>query len=106
MGFFEKLLIAHAPFWVVALLAVMISKLYSKEKQTIRTIVRSLLASLVISFIMVEEFGGQVSQGQMFAYVFAASVSCDVIVEVVMSFGAKLREDPSIILKLFPWGKR
>ena len=42
----EQMIVKHGLPWVVALAAVAVSKLYSKERQTLVTIIRSLIASL------------------------------------------------------------
>lgn len=103
---FEQFVIRHGAYWVVALVAVAIGKLYSREKQTIKTVLRSVLASLAISFIVVEQFTGSVEQSTVFMYVFVASILSDVIVEMIMALGIRLKEDPSLLTKFLPWGNK
>lgn len=102
----ELFVIKHGAYWVVALVAVAIGKLYSREKQTIKSILRSALAALAISFIVVEQFSGSVEQSTVFMYVFVASMSADVIVEIIMGLGIRIKEDPSLLTKFLPWGNK
>ena len=103
---FEQFVVKHGAYWVVALVAVAIGKLYSREKQTIKTVLRSVLASLAISFIVVEQFTGSVDQSTVFMYVFVSSILSDVIVEMIMALGIRLKEDPSLLTKFLPWGNK
>lgn len=110
---FEQFVAKHGAYWVVALVAVAIGKLYSREKQTIKTVLRSVLASLAISFIVVEQFTGSVEQSTrsveqstVFMYVFVASILSDVIVEVLMRLGVRIKEDPSLLTRFLPWGNK
>lgn len=100
----EKLFLSHGPYWIIAFIGVAINKLYSKESQTIKTVGRSILSSLAISFLMVEELGASTPQAKLFAYVFVASISSDVAVEVIMGLGQKVKEDPTILTRF--WGKK
>ena len=103
---FEQFVIKHGGYWVVALVAVAIGKLYSREKQTIKTVLRSVLASMAISFMVVEQFTGSVEQSTVFMYVFVASILSDVIVEVLMGLGVRIKEDPSLLTRFLPWGNK
>lgn len=103
---FEAFVLKHGAYWVVALVAVAISKLYSKERHTIKTIFRSVLASLGITFIVVERYAGTVEQSTVFAYVFFLSILSDVIVEVIMGLGVRIKEDPSLLTRFLPWSKK
>lgn len=102
----EQLMMKHGAYWVVALVAVAISKMYSREQQTIKTVLRSLLAALVISFILVEQLAPEKATSTIFIYVFVTGILSDVIIEVIMSLGKKIKEDPSIIFKYLPWGNK
>lgn len=102
----EQFVVRHGAYWVVALVAVAIGKLYSREKQTIKTVLRSVLASLAISFIVVEQFTGSVEQSTVFMYVFVASILSDVIVEMIMGLGIRIKEDPSLLTKFLPWSNK
>lgn len=100
---FEQFMVKHGAYWVVALVAVAISKLYSREKQTIKTVLRSVIASLAISFMVVEQFTGSVEHSTVFMYVFVTSILSDVIVEVLMGLGVRVKEDPSLLTRFLPW---
>lgn len=100
---FEQFVVKHGAYWVVALVAVAIGKLYSREKQTIKTVLRSVIASLAISFMVVEQFNGSAAQSTVFMYVFVASILSDVIVEVLMGLGVRIKEDPSLLTRFLPW---
>lgn len=104
MNDFEKFMMKHGAYWAVALCGVIIGKLYSKELQTTKTIVRSILASLVITFIIVERYATTTDQATLFALVFVAALLCDVIVEIIQAFGAKVKADPSILTNW--WSKK
>ena len=103
---FEQFVVKHGAYWAVALVAVAIGKLYSREKQTIKSVLRSALAALAISFIVVEQFAGSVEQSTVFTYVFVASILSDVIVEMIMGLGIRIKEDPSLLTKFLPWGNK
>lgn len=100
----EQFMMKHGAYWAVALCGVIIGKLYSKEMQTPKTIIRSIFASLVITFIIVERYATVTDQATLFALVFVAALLCDVIVEIIQSFGAKVRADPSILTNW--WSKK
>jgi len=100
----EQLIVKHGSFWIVSLVAVAISKMYSREKQTFRTVARSLLASVAISFIVVEHLASKETTSTIFIYVFVSSMLSDVIVESVMGLGRKIKDDPSFLAKFLPWG--
>ena len=106
----EQLMIKHGAYWVVALVAVVISKMYSRERQTLKTVVRSVFASLVISYIAVEILSASKPEGTVFMYVFVASILSDVIFDVVMTVGTsvakKIKDDPSVLVKYLPWGSK
>lgn len=96
----EQMLMKHGVPWVVALAAVAISKLYSNERQTLVTILRSILASLLITFLVVENQPGT-SREMLFVLVALAAMLSDFIVEAVMSLGQRIKDDPSIIARWF-----
>lgn len=107
---FEQLMLKHGANWVVALVAVAISKMYSREPQTVKTVLRSLLAALVISFMVVEQFAPEKPTSTIFIYVFVTSILVDVIIDVIMTVGLsaakKIKEDPSVLSKYLPWGNK
>lgn len=96
----ERMIAVHGLPWIIALFAVAVAKMYSKERQTLMTIVRSLLASLLITFLVVES-QPTMSRETLFVAVALASALSDFIVEAVLSFGAKIKQDPTIITRLF-----
>lgn len=102
---FERFAAAHGIPWVIALAAVAITKLYSKERQTFVTIIRSLLASLLITFLVVESSSGM-ERGTLFVAVALAAALADFIVEAVLAAGLRIKEDPSLITRYLPWGPK
>ncbi|MGL4755958.1 MAG: hypothetical protein ACRCXB_26675 [Aeromonadaceae bacterium] len=102
---FERFAAAHGIPWVIALAAVAITKLYSKERQTFVTIIRSLLASLLITFLVVESSNGM-ERGTLFVAVALAAALADFIVEAVLAAGLRIKEDPSLITRYLPWGPK
>ena len=100
----KHIMASHGPYWIVALVGAALAKLYSKEVQTIRTVLRSIISSLVLSFLLVEKFGSTYSAPELFVYVFIASILSDVVIEVIMGFGTKIKENPSIITAF--WSKK
>ena len=47
----EDFLYKHGAYWAVALIAVTLSKLYTDEEQSMRSIIRSTLMALVVSYM-------------------------------------------------------
>lgn len=97
----EQMFAKYGSYWVIALFAVVLSKMFSKEPQTIRTVTRSLLGSLIITVLIVEN--APQTLGMVLACVVAGAFLTDVIFESLAAFGAKVKEDPSILLKYVPW---
>lgn len=102
----EQLFLKHGSYWVVALVGVALSKLYSKEIHTLKTILRSVLASLVFTYVFVEVYSGKMDKSTVLVYVIAISFLVDVIAEMVMAFGLRIKEDPSLLTKFLPWSKK
>lgn len=102
---FEKFLVSHGAAWAVALVSVAVTKLYSKDSQTAITILRSIIASLLITFLVVESSDGA-SRGTLFITIALASALSDYIVESVLVMGEKIKDDPSLITKYLPWGRK
>lgn len=100
----EQMMVKHGVPWVIALVAVAVSKMYSKERQTLITILRSIVASLLITFLVVES-QTETSRATLFVLVALAAMLSDFIVEAVMTLGQRIKEDPSIIRKWFGGGK-
>lgn len=96
----ERMIAMHGVPWIVALFAVAVAKMFSKERQTVMTIIRSLLASLLITFLVVENQTG-VSRGQLFVAVALTAALSDFIVEGVLLLGVKIKQDPTIITRFF-----
>ena len=90
----ELLIAKHGSFWLLALLSAAISKLYAKEKetQTTKTVLRSILASMVLSYVIVEWVG---TSQQTIIYVFIGGLCVDPIVRMFMKVG------PELIQRLF-----
>ena len=90
----ELLIAKHGSFWLLALLSAAISKLYTKDReiQTTKTVLRSILASLVFSYVIVEWLGPSQST---IIYVFIGGLCIDPIVRMFMKIG------PELIQRLF-----
>ena len=56
--------------------------------------------------MVVEQSTGSVEQSTVFMYVFVASILSDVIVEVLMGLGVRIKEDPSLLTRFLPWGNK
>ena len=97
----EQMFTKYGSYWVIALFAVVVAKMFSKEPQTIRTVVRSLLGSIIITILIVENAAS--TPGIMFCYVVVGGILTDVIFESTIAFGVKVKEDPSILFKYVPW---
>ena len=96
----EQMIVKHGLPWVVALAAVAVSKLYSKNRQTLVTVIRSLIASLLITFLIVEN-QADASRSTTYAMVALAAMLSDYIVEAIMALGQRIKDDPSVIKKWF-----
>ena len=101
----ERFAATHGLPWAISLAAVAITKLYSKERQTFITVTRSLLASLLITFLVVESSSGM-ERGTLFIAVALAAALADFIVEAIMAMGQRIKEDPTLITRYLPWGPK
>ena len=100
----EQMAAKHAMPWVIAIVAVAVSKMYSTERATVAMIARSLLAATLISFLLVEST--TMSRSTLFVTIAIAAALTDAIVMAVLGLGDKIRQDPSIITKYLPWGPK
>ena len=96
----ERMIAMHGVPWIVALVAVAVVKMFSKERQTVITIIRSLMAALLIAFLVVENQAGM-SRGELFLAVALTAALSDFIVEAVLLLGVKIKQDPTIITRFF-----
>lgn len=99
----EKLLAEHGSYWVVALISVAISKMYTQEDQTFKTIIRSFLAATLFSFLFVLYSGGALDEWLVYAAIAIGSFIIDGIAEALAKLRARIKEDPTIILKFIPY---
>lgn len=102
----EQGLAKHAVPMVVALLGALLGKLYSKEKETWFTVVRSMLAAVACSYLFVETYGDKVEASTVAIYVFIAAFLSDVIMQTLQIIGSRLKEDPSLLTKFLPWSNK
>ena len=101
----EDFLYKHGAYWAVALIAVTLSKLYTDEEQSMRSIIRSTLMALVVSY-MGEVIGEtKVDSGLLFVYVFVGSFLIDVLAGALVAARRKLLDNPEILLKWFMRGR-
>lgn len=96
----ERLAATHGLSWIVALVSVAVSKAFSQKRETAMTVLRSLVASLLITFLIVEN-QPDMNRGALFISVALAAMLSDYIVEAVMGLGEKIKRDPSVLLKWF-----
>ena len=101
----EEFLYKHGAYWVVALIAVTLSKLYSDEEQSMRSIIRSLLMAIAGTYMGVEVARATINESMLFVYVFVGSFLIDVVAEVLIAVRRKLMSNPEIIIKWFMRGK-
>lgn len=99
----EKLLAEHGSYWIVALIAVAISKLYAQEDQSFKTIIRSFLAATLFSFLFVLYSDGEMSRWLVYASIAVGSFIIDGIAEALAKLRTRIKEDPTIILKFIPY---
>lgn len=99
----EKLLAEHGSYWIVALIAVAISKLYAQEDQSFKTIIRSFLAATLFSFLFVLYSDGEMSKWLVYASIAVGSFIIDGIAEALAKLRTRIKEDPTIILKFIPY---
>jgi K+-sensing histidine kinase KdpD len=106
----ELFIAKHGSYFLIALLAVIIKALYTKESQSVKSVLRSLLSALVISYIFVEKVGSFYDQPTIFIYVFVGSILSDVIIEAILALSDKIKKDPDLLLnlaaKFIPWLKK
>lgn len=99
----EKLLAEHGSYWIVALFSVGVSKLYAREDQNLRTIIRSFLAAVLYSYLFVEFSRDRIDAWVIIVSVAAGSFIIDAIVEALVILQARIKKDPTIILKFIPY---
>lgn len=102
-GYFEQLLVKHGEFWVIALLAVMVSKMYGTERNTLVSVIKSIIAALVVTYLVVEKYAGTEDHSTVMLYVFIISFLVDAIVDAGVKLKKVIRDDPSILLRYLPW---
>ena len=86
--------------WLIALVAVYVSKAFSNKRETAMTVLRSVIASLLITFLIVEN-QPHIDRGQLFVSIARAAMLSDYIVEAVMGLGERIRKDPAILVRWF-----
>ena len=97
---FERLAATHGIPWLIALVAVSVSKAFSNKRETAMTVLRSVIASLLITFLIVES-QPHLDRGPLFISVALAAMLSDYIVEAVMGLGERIRKDPAILVRWF-----
>lgn len=102
----EQEVAKHAVPMVVALMGALLGKMYSKEKETWFTVLRSVLAAVTCSFLFVETYGDKVEASTVAIYVFIAAFLSDVIMQTLQILGARIKEDPSLLTKYLPWSNK
>ena len=101
----EDFLYKHGAYWAVALIAVTLSKLYTDEEQSMRSIIRSTLMALVVSYMGVEVGEKKVDPSMLFVYVFVGSFLIDVVAWALVVVRKKLMDNPEILLKWIMRGR-
>ena len=96
----ERIAATHGVPWMIALVAVSVSKAFSNKRETAMTVLRSVIASLLITFLIVEN-QSHLERGALFVSIALASMLSDYIVEAVMALGERIRKDPAILVRWF-----
>ena len=96
---FERLAATHGIPWLIALVAVSVSKAFSNKRETAMTVLRSMIASLLITFLIVEN-QPHIDRGSLFVSIAMAAMLSDYI-EAVMALGERIRKDPAILVRWF-----
>lgn len=96
----ERLAATHGVPWLIALVAVTVSKAFSQKREAAMTVFRSVIASLLITFLIVENQPA-LDRGPLFISIALAAMLSDYIVEAVMGLGERIRKDPSILVRWF-----
>lgn len=102
----EQEVAKHAVPTVVALMGALLGKMYSKEKETWYTVLRSMLAAVACSYLFVETYGDKVEASTVAIYVFIAAFLSDVIMQTLQILGSRIKEDPSLLTKFLPWSNK
>lgn len=97
---FERLAATHGIPWLIAMVAVYVSKAFSDKRETAMTVLRSVIASLLITFLIVEN-QQNIDRGALFVSIALAAMLSDYIVESVMRLGERIRKDPAILMRWF-----
>ena len=96
----ERLVATHGTPWLIALVAASVSKAFSNKRETAMTVLRSVIASLLITFLIVEN-QPHLERGALFVSIALAAMLSDYIVEAVMGLGERIRKDPAILVRWF-----
>ncbi len=87
----EQIVIKYGAYWSIALLAVVITKLFSEKKETFKTVLRSAMACIVITILIVENVKDPSDFSTVIVYVVIGAICSDTIWTGLIRFG------PSII---------
>lgn len=87
----EILVVKYGAYWSIALLAVVITKLFSEKKETFKTIIRSTLACILITMMIVENVKDPSDFSTVILYVVIGAICSDTI------WNGLTRLGPSII---------
>ena len=96
----ERLAATHGIPWLIALVAASVGKAFSNRRETAMTVLRSVIASLLITFLIVEN-QPHLERGALFVSIALAAMLSDYIVEAVMGLGERIRKDPAILVRWF-----
>lgn len=96
----EQIVIKYGAYWSIALLAVVITKLFSEKKETFKTIIRSTLACILITMMIVENVKDPSDFSTVIVYVVIGAICSDTIWTGLIRFG------PSIVSLITRGGKQ
>jgi len=95
----EQIVIKYGAYWSIALLAVVITKLFSEKKETFKTVLRS-AACILITMMIVENVSDPSDFSTVIVYVVIGAICSDTIWTGLIRFG------PSIVSLITRGGKQ
>lgn len=86
----KMMLIKYGPYFAINLMAVAIAKMYSNEKATIKSVIRSTISSLAITFLVIKQDAEILDSAKLFFYVFLIGLCSDFIVETLLNIAPEI----------------
>ncbi len=91
----------YGVFFIMSVVSVMVKTLYTDEEQNFKTVLRSFVSALIISFLAVEYTKDLNERPTIFFYVFIASMLSDTIIKTILKASQRILANPRSIFIFF-----